>query len=197
MASQRKVSDWKVWLLIWGLASAATIALIPYLIDLLGEPMRQAAQKAGVSLTTLLVAQVAQGITLLGISGRIGIWAARRVGLSFPIFDAIIARERIPWLGRPAFLAALAGFVGGGFVVLLDVFVFHPSKSLALNGNQPAGWEGFLASFYGGISEEVFMRLFLLSLLALGLRRLFLGPKPRGTALPPTLFWTAKTSSRL
>jgi membrane protease YdiL (CAAX protease family) len=31
---------------------------------------------------------------------------------------------------------------------------------------QPAAWKGFLASFYGGIVEEILLRLFLMSLFA-------------------------------
>lgn len=191
MASQRTTSDWKVWLLIWGAASAATLAVIPYVTDLLGEPLRQAADKTGVSFGTLVAGQIAQGVILLGICGRIGVWAARRVGFSFPIFDAVAAGLPVPWPRRAAFLASLAGLAGGGLVVLLDVFVFRPPEALALTGDQPSGWKGLLASFYGGVSEEVFLRLFLLSLLALALRRLFLGTRPKGTHLPALLFWAA------
>ena len=31
---------------------------------------------------------------------------------------------------------------------------------------QPAAWKGFLASFYGGVAEEIQLRLFVMSLLA-------------------------------
>ncbi|HSQ94691.1 MAG TPA: CPBP family glutamic-type intramembrane protease [Croceibacterium sp.] len=167
------------------------------MIDLLGEPLSLAAKKAGLSFNTLLAAQIAQGVIVLGIGARIGIWAARRVGLTFPIFDAVAAREPIHWPGRAALIAALAGLAGGGIVVLLDAFIFVPPKSVALSGTQPAAWESFLASFYGGITEEVFLRLFVLSLLALGLRRLFLGHQPRGAPLSPMLFWAANILAAL
>jgi hypothetical protein len=191
MASQRTVSDWKVWLLIWGLGILATLALIPYLVDLLGGPMGEQAKRAGVSLPTLIAAQVAQGVILLGICSRIGIWAARRSGFSMPIFDAVVAGERVPWSGRVALYTALAGLAGGAVVVLLDAFVFAPAKAIALNAGQPAAWKGLLASLYGGISEETFLRLFLLSLLVLGLRRLVLGRDSVGRPLPWAVFWAA------
>lgn len=191
MASPRNYRDWKVWLLIWALSSAATIALIPYLVGMLGGPLREAAHNAGISVGTLVAAQIAQGVILLGICARIGIWAARRTLLSFPIFDAIAAGESVHWPRWPAIVASLTGLAGGGLVILLDVFIFDPPKALALTGNQTSGWQGLLASFYGGISEEVFARLFLLSLLALGLRSLFLGRRASGTPLPTALFWTA------
>jgi hypothetical protein len=191
VASQRSISDWKVWLLIWGLGVLGTLALIPYLVELLGGPMGEQARKAGVGLATFVAAQVAQGIVLLGVSSRIGIWAARRSGLTFPIFDAIVARGPIPWPGRAALLTIATGLAGGALVVGLDVFAFAPAKQISLSGAQPGAWEGFLASFYGGISEEIFLRLFLLSLLVLGLRRLILGPGAVERPLPWAAFWTA------
>lgn len=196
MASQRTVNDWKVWLLISGLGALATVAIVPYIVDLLGQSMHEMAEKAGVSFTTLVVGQVVQGIVVIAICGRVGIWAARRVGFSLPIFDAIASRAPIPWDGRAAFAVVVAGFVGGALDVLLDVFVFKPAKALALNAG-PGAWEGFLASFYGGISEEVMFRLFLLSLLALGLRRLMLGSTAGERPLPSGLFWTANVVAAL
>src|SRR5690348_7098287 len=149
MAAQRAVNDWRVWLLVWGLGAIGALVVIPYLMDALGEPIRQAAAKSGLSVTAVLAAQTAQGIVLLGICSRIGIWAARRSGLTLPIFDALASRQPIPWHGRAAAISAFAGLVGGAIVVLLDVFVFAPAQPIALSGSAPAAWQGFLASFYG------------------------------------------------
>jgi hypothetical protein len=189
MEAQRKVNDWKVWFLIWSLGALATLALIPYLIDLLGGPLGAQARRIGVGLPVIIAAQVAQGIVLLGLCSRVGIWAARHSGLTFPIFDAIAARRPIPWAGKPALLAVVAGLLGGALVVLLDAFAFRPEKALALDAGQPAAWKGFLASFYGGISEETFLRLFLLSLLVLVARRLVLGRNSAEQTLPWAAFW--------
>ncbi|MGZ3173766.1 MAG: CPBP family glutamic-type intramembrane protease [Croceibacterium sp.] len=197
MASQRTVYDWKVWLLICSLGALATVAIVPYIVDLLGKSLHETADKAGISFTTLVAAQIAQGIVVIAICSRIGLWAARRVGFALPIFDAIASRAPIPWAGRAALVAIGAGFAGGALDVLLDAFVFVPSKVLALDAGQPAAWEGFLASFYGGISEEVIFRLFLLSLVALGLHRLLLGSGGRDRPLPSAIFWTANVIAAL
>jgi hypothetical protein len=197
MAAQRAVNDWKVWLLIWGLGALGALAVIPYLMDALGEPIRQAAEKSGLSVTAVLAAQTAQGIVLLGICSRIGIWAARRSGLTLPIFDALASRRPVPWHGRAAAISTMAGLFGGAIVVLLDVFVFAPAQQVALAGSTPAAWEGLLASFYGGISEEIFLRLFLLSLLVLAARRLMLGRGPSDGPLPMAAFWTANILAAL
>jgi hypothetical protein len=197
MTAQRVVNDWKVWLLIWGLGAIGALAVIPYLMDALGEPIRQAAAKSGLSVTAVLAAQTAQGIVLLGICSRIGLWAARRSGLSLPIFDALASRQPIPWHARAAASSAILGLIGGAIVVLLDVIVFAPAQPIALSGSPPAAWEGFLASFYGGISEEIFLRLFLLSLLVLAARRLVLGRASSDRPLPMAAFWAANIVAAL
>ena len=131
MASQRSVSDWKVWGLIWALGAIGTLALVPYLLDLLGGPLGEQARKAGVSLSVIVAAQVVQSIVLLGVCSRIGIWAARRSGLTLPIFDALVARRPIAWDGRAALLTVIAGLVSGTLVVGLDAFVFAPASRLS------------------------------------------------------------------
>jgi hypothetical protein len=70
--------------------------------------------------------------------------------------------------------AIVVGVLAGIAIVLLDYLVFGPrlATELAQLGQTelptlgaPA-WQGFLASFYGGITEEILLRLFVLSLVA-------------------------------
>jgi membrane protease YdiL (CAAX protease family) len=58
----------------------------------------------------------------------------------------------------------------------------------------PAAWKGLLASFYGGIDEEILLRLFLMSLLAwLGK---FISLTPEGRPSLP-VFWAANIISAI
>ena len=73
--------------------------------------------------------------------------------------------------------SVLAGLIGGAAIMLLDTFVFSAGaepeemKESLLSSLTPSS---IIASFtYGGIIEEVMMRLFLMSLLALLLWKLF------------------------
>ena len=52
-------------------------------------------------------------------------------------------------------------------VKALDTWVFLPRlPDFSSVISQVSGWQGFLASFYGGITEEILTRLFFLTLLA-------------------------------
>jgi hypothetical protein len=71
-------------------------------------------------------------------------------------------------------ISIVLGVIASLLIVGLDVFVFQPAllnelgdKVNALSQSaQPAAWKGFLASFYGGIAEEIQLRLLVMSLLA-------------------------------
>ena len=63
--------------------------------------------------------------------------------------------------------AILLGVIASVFIILLDVFVFMGAQASAqeMHISTPPWWKGLLASFYGAINEEVFARLFLISLI--------------------------------
>lgn len=73
--------------------------------------------------------------------------------------------------------SCLAGFIGGAAIILLDVLVFSAgAEPEAMKESLLASLRlsSIIASFtYGGIIEEVIMRLFLMSLLALIIWKLF------------------------
>jgi membrane protease YdiL (CAAX protease family) len=100
------------------------------------------------------------------------LWAGLKlsptVGLELPFLNQQTGKN----LWKMILAAALLGLAAGVAMVALDVFIFAPrlTAELALveglaEGARPPVWQGFLASFYGGIVEEVMMRLFLMTLI--------------------------------
>ena len=72
-------------------------------------------------------------------------------------------------------ISIIIGVAGSLIIILLDLWVFNPAlmqelgeqaQVLNLDVGQPAAWKGLLASFYGGINEEILLRLFMMSVLA-------------------------------
>ncbi len=72
-------------------------------------------------------------------------------------------------------LSIIIGVVASLLIIGLELVIFQPAllrelgdsvNTLNLQTAQPAAWQGFLASFYGGIAEEIMLRLFVMSLLA-------------------------------
>jgi membrane protease YdiL (CAAX protease family) len=133
---------------------------------------------------------------LSGVTIFIGLLLAKRIGLGLPILEAKLAGESVAARVKAILLPSiLSGIAASILIILLDQFVFAPglmaqigSAADKLQSAQPPAWQGLLASFYGGINEEILLRLFLMTLLAwLGK---FINHTPEGR---PTLavLWTA------
>lgn len=69
-------------------------------------------------------------------------------------------------------LAIGVGLLGAITLLGLITLLGHPIITPATHLTVPAPWQGMLASFYGGIVEEIQLRLFLLTLIAWLLTRL-------------------------
>jgi len=168
-----KPFNWKVFFILVAACTWGMIAILPYSLALQESVL--AVATLPMPLWLLLSIQVLQNVIMFAIVTGIGLFLANRIGLGLPILEAKLAGEAV-WERIKAFLplSLIIGIVGSGLIIALDVFVFGPALAAELGdsaaavnlGEQPAAWKGFLASFYGGVNEEVLLRLFLMTLLA-------------------------------
>lgn len=180
---------WREFLILWAAGVLGVAAVVPYSLALQAPLLEQ--MSLPVPLTVLIVAQITQNAVLVAAAVALGLLLARRVGLGAPLLEGWLSKEpgrrRVwPWL-----VQSVAGGVGAGVaIILLDLVAFAPQMPAALAGpvEQPPAWQGLLASLYGGITEELFMRLFLMSLLAWLLGLVWRQAPGRPTA---GAFWTA------
>jgi membrane protease YdiL (CAAX protease family) len=167
-----KPYNWKIFLIVWIAAVIGVIAIIPYSLTL------QSGVLAGLNLPMplVLLISIAQNAVLFGLLTALGLFFANRIGLGLPILEARLRGETVGDKVRAILpLSIIIGVVASLLIVALDIFVFQPAllrelgdsaNTLNLQTAQPPAWQGLLASFYGGISEEVMLRLFVMSLLA-------------------------------
>ncbi len=186
--------NWKVFLILWLGSIVGVIAIIPYALTLQGPQVTN----LPMPLEMLIPIQIVENAALFAVVVALGMFFAYRCGLGAPLLEAWTRGERAQvnwqsWLA-PALLIGIAGTL---LVIALDVFLFGPAlqrelgdlaRGLESPSVRPPAWQGFFASFYGGIDEEILLRLLVLSFLA------FLGKFISHTAEGrPTLvvLWTA------
>lgn len=159
---------------VLGLATiVAVLALFPYLMMLM--PLRIA--MAPVPPAVLAGVQALQAGVAATLLGWLGLWLGERYGLGAPWLRAWVYRQPSPQAPHAWTWAMLLGIASALLVLALDVQhagAARPAASHLLD----LAWRGALASLYGGIVEEVFCRLFLVSLLVWLLARLGGGAKP-------------------
>jgi membrane protease YdiL (CAAX protease family) len=166
--------NWRVFFILWIAAILASIAILPYALELQGSSLESL--DLPIPLPALITLQIVQGAILFAIIIFAGMFFASRVGLVTPILDSITRGESTSDKIRAILPLSIAlGVIAAPLIIGLDVFVFQPAllKELgdsaspdALQNVKPAAWKGFLASFYGGIAEEIQLRLFVMSFFA-------------------------------
>jgi membrane protease YdiL (CAAX protease family) len=164
--------NWKVFFILWLAAILATLAVLPYALELQSDIIAQ----IPIPLPALVALQIVQSGLLFAVIIFFGMILMKRIGLSTPILDSATRGESASDKLRGILPLSIAlGVVASLLIIGLDLYIFQPAllrelgdsaNDLNLQTAQPAAWKGFLASFYGGIAEEVLLRLFIMSLLA-------------------------------
>ncbi len=190
----------KTALVLCGSALCGVFLVLPYVTTLESRALAEAAVRSHLNVKALLAISLIQSAVLLAIAVVVGLWAARKLGLGTPLIDALLLRRPPPNKTLSTLLiAVVVGILTALALAMFDHWVFAPIPSVAelirkaeSASAKPSAWQGFLASFYGALDEEILMRLGLLSLLTLTFRALAgLGRAKGGPALPSGAFWTA------
>lgn len=116
----------------------------------------------------LLTLQMFQNVVMFAILIFAGLRLSGKVGLGAPLLEGWSRGEEV----KSAFKAILGiSILLGVLVVILTTvldlsfyFMFPNEPIYTLKLPKAPAWQGFLASFYGAINEEILSRLFLMSL---------------------------------
>jgi hypothetical protein len=198
--SENQGAFWKTAVVLWISALCGVFLVLPYVATLENKALAAAAARTHLKVGELLTISVVQTAILLAIAVILGQWAARKLGLGTPLIAAFLARRSAPERSLSMLVVALAlGIATALALMMLDHWIFTPIPAVAelihnVEGGsaRPSAWQGLLASFYGAVTEEILMRLGLLSLLALAFRTLArMCGASRELALPTAVFWAA------
>jgi len=154
----KTVINWKLFFILLGACLLTTIMVLPYALSLLPTEIGEQITPA------ILVAQVISSQILFVIAIFFGLFFAKRVGFGLPILEGLLKREN-----QKENLKSIAGLsIGSGVLAAVLIILFSlPFGSMSIDFLKSEMavpfWKSFLASFYGGIGEEVLLRLFLLT----------------------------------
>jgi CAAX prenyl protease-like protein len=182
----RAAYPWRQAFVLLAIGVPATVAVLPYQLALQPALLERA------PLPLLVLGAVINSTIEVGLAVGLGLLVAREVGLRSPISEAIASggdvRVAIRAVDVPR--ATVLGVGSAIVVILLDAAVFGTiAASIASSGAaRPSRFVGFLASFEGGITEEILLRLFVMSVIAWTLSRVW-RQRPAG------IFWAANVAA--
>jgi membrane protease YdiL (CAAX protease family) len=146
------------------LAALSTLAVFPYLLAINPSLVAQ----VPMPLPVLVIAQTAQTSILVLLLSWLGLRLGQSIGLDSPFARALVYGLKPPSISRRALIIAVLTGVVGGLLIILLAQLFQPfmPPTTQPNGVSVELWKRLLASFYGGITEELLLRLFLMTLIA-------------------------------
>lgn len=136
------------------------LAIIPFILTLQGDILKS----IPLPLPLVILVILAQSALLFAILIFIGLKLSNKLGFQMPIIKGIVNKEKADYNVKSIIkTSVLFGSLAGVIIILLDFIFFQFGlESLFKEVSVPI-WQGFLASFYGGISEEIVMRLFFMT----------------------------------
>jgi hypothetical protein len=155
---------------LFGLGLFGALAVLPYSFSLSRDKLSQ----AKLPLPVLELISFLQTALLIAVAVSVGMLAAKPIGLGAPLIESAQAGKPdwISFLGSLPLVVGL-GVLSVALLALFERFVFapHVPEALRTRDVKTSPWKRLLASFYGGLDEEILMRLFLVSGLAWTLGR--------------------------
>lgn len=153
-----------------------------YVLDSYPEEMRQEALAQGLDNTTMGIVTALQAAGYGIVLGAAGIFLGRKTGL----WTDETAIEQ-----KPLTVALIVSVIGGLALILPDLLFFGPRIPVVMDSYaaKPSVPYMLAAVLYGGVIEEVMLRLFFMSLIAFLLHKLLVRSHP----LPPA--WVLITAN--
>ena len=174
--------NWKLFFVLLGGSIFGMLTVIPFVLTVQGNILKE----IPLSLPFLLTFQVVQNFFVLGFFIFIGLLLSKRIGLGVPYLEQWLAGKKTKRaIGAILMISLAGGLLAGVLILTADAFFslfigpvpsgagFEPGQNGLLGSTGETAiarvsvpvWQGFLASFYGGITEEIMMRFFVMTLL--------------------------------
>ena len=182
---QTQPYPWRLFFVLLAGSLLGVLALLPYLTVVIRPMLAAHPLRLPLPLIVLI-----QGTINFGVAIGLGLLLARKIGLGAPFLEAWLYGRPVP-AGRGLVLISCVTGIGLGLVTLAllrsPLGAALTALPIATEDAMPI-WKRFMACFYGGLCEEILMRLFLLSLAMWLLGKLW---KAQSGFPSPAAFWIA------
>ena len=149
--------NWKLFFILLIICVITSLLVIPYSLELTSNEIEITPK--------ILLLTALQNLVLFAIAIFLGLFLSKRIGMGLPILQGVLDGKNQTKELKSILLPSFSlGIIAGILIVLIGI-PFNKFIPELLNLETPVTvWKAFLASFYGGIAEEILLRLFLVSL---------------------------------
>lgn len=153
----KNLINWKLFLVLLIGCVLTSLLVIPYSLAVTSYEVEFS--------VTMIVLSTVQYIILFSLAIFFGLRLSKQVGMGMPIVQKYLdGKNQSKEIKSIIIYSVYWGVLAGIFIVLLSIPFNKSFPELNLLSVSVPLWKAFLASFYGGITEEILLRLFLVSL---------------------------------
>lgn len=158
----RNAVSWKIFFILLTLSLISVACVFPYVLTLQGETLT----KLKISFEVLFIAQFIQSLLLFSILIFLGLFFTKAINFQLPLITAILEkRDYKKILKNISGVSVLSGIITAVTIYALDTIFTSQGVAITTHQNYAPIWQKLLAAVYGGITEEIIMRLFLMTFL--------------------------------
>jgi membrane protease YdiL (CAAX protease family) len=174
----------KLFFVLLAAGLLGVIAALPMMFELVDsfvppEEQQDLETQLPLPIPLLVLLALIQNGAVFGAAIGAGLALSRRIGTGAPLLSKFLGGVPLPPERPNLALAAVVGLALGTLLAVVDeaLLLSHVPAAIRELGQSIALWKRLLAGlFYGGITEELLMRLFLFSLVAWGFGRVSKAP---------------------
>lgn len=157
----KSVINWKLFAILLSLSLLSVFAVFPYVLTLQGDIIRHVGQPVPV----IFLLQLIQSSILFSIAIFTGLLLTKKTHFRLPVLDALVRRTGWKKTVKDILsVSVLLGIVAAVAIYATDYLFTLQGSAISTSQNLAPIWQKLLAALYGGITEEILMRFFLMTL---------------------------------
>ena len=172
----KKIINWKLFFILLIACVIGSLLVLPYSLSLTSVgtveelPVEnELPVETDIPIWLIVISTITNSLIMFAIVIFIGLLLSKKIGLEkgglrLPILEGILKKENKAKEFKALLLPSIClGVLAGGLIIVVSIPFNNIIPEFQNIEVTPSPWKGFLASFYGGIAEEVLLRLFLMS----------------------------------
>ena len=154
----KNLINWKLFFILLAACVITSFMVLPYSLSLVSSEIE-------ITMKLMLLAFL-QSLVMFAVMIFLGLLLSKQTGMGLPFLQGLLEGKPHTVKFRSILLPSMGwGILAGLLIVLLMIPFNKLIPELQTSETSIAAWKSILASFYGGIAEEVLLRLFIVSLL--------------------------------
>ena len=152
--------NWKSFIVLLSLSLISVACVFPYILTIQGEVLA----KIGQPIWLIFIAQLIQCLILFSIAIFFGLWFTKKINFKLPLIEAILEKRNYRQvlkniLGPSIIIGAITAVI----IYASDILFTLQGAVISTHQSYAPIWQKLLAALYGGTTEEILMRLFLMT----------------------------------